>query len=128
MVAPTGIEPVTHGASNRCSTYWATEPWRSRRGSNPRSPPWQGGVLTTLPLDLWLRRQESNLWPLGYEPNELPLLYSAIKFIRYLKKYYKIKDNLAGNEGFEPPRAFTPLPVFKTSPFSHLGNCPFWWI
>lgn len=70
MVAPAGIEPATHGASIRCSTDWATEPWRSRRGSNPRSPPWQGGVLnhfTTGPLvagtglepmtfGLWARR------------------------------------------------------------------------
>lgn len=45
MVAPAGIEPATHGASVRCSTNWATEPWRSRRELNPRSSPWQGDVL-----------------------------------------------------------------------------------
>ena len=28
--------------------------WRSRWDSNPRSPPWQGGMLTTTPLDLQL--------------------------------------------------------------------------
>jgi hypothetical protein len=31
---------------------------------------------------------------------------------------------MAGNEGFEPPRAVKPLAVFKTAPFSLLGNCP----
>ena len=29
-------------------------------------------------FSLLLRRQDSNLRPLGYEPNELPLLHSAI--------------------------------------------------
>ncbi len=101
MVAPAGIEPATHRASICCSTDWATEPWRSRRGSNPRSPPWQGGVLnhfTTGPILFsvsfwgfephlllhewsritlyypghWLRRQDLNLWPSDYEPDELP--------------------------------------------------------
>lgn len=50
-------------------------------------------------------------------PTSFHLLYSAILLFIFL----------AGNEGFEPPRALTPLPVFKTSPFSHLGNCPNWW-
>lgn len=43
---------MTHRASICCSTDWATKPlWRSRRGSNPRSLPWQGSELTTFPLD-----------------------------------------------------------------------------
>ncbi|ABO93470.1 conserved hypothetical protein [Mesomycoplasma hyopneumoniae J] len=71
--------------------------------------------IEPMTFGLWAQRATSAL-----------LRYKIYKI--FLKKYYKIKDNLAGNEGFEPPRAFTPLPVFKTSPFSHLGNCPFWWI
>ena len=55
MVAQAGIEPATQGFSVLRSTSWATGPskkkWRSRRDSNPRSPPWQGGMLTTTPLD-----------------------------------------------------------------------------
>ena len=41
--------------------------WRSRWDSNPRSPPWQGGMLTTTPLDQnyfskirWRRRRDLN--------------------------------------------------------------------
>ncbi len=29
---------------------------------------------------LWWREEDSNLRPLGYEPNELPLLYPAMFF------------------------------------------------
>ena len=32
------------------------------------------------PLSGWWRGQDSNLRPLGYEPNELPLLHPAICF------------------------------------------------
>ncbi len=35
-------------------SYRATE-WRIRRESNPRSPPWQGGMLTATPLIQRLR-------------------------------------------------------------------------
>ena len=112
MVAPAGIEPATHGASVRCSTDWATEPWRSRRELNPRSLPWQGSVLNHFTTGPWLRRLDLNQWPSGYEPDELP----AALF----------RDIMAGNEGFEPPRAVKPLVVFKTTPFSLLGNCPWW--
>ena len=31
----------------------------------------------------WLRRPDSNRRPLGYEPNELPLLHSAISFCNH---------------------------------------------
>ena len=32
---------------------------------------------------------------------------------------------MAEKEGFEPPRDFHHLPVFKTGPFNHLGISPF---
>ena len=62
LVPRGGIEPPTQGFSVPCSTYWATEAyklflkmlaintsifiWRPGRGSNPRPPAWQAGVLT----------------------------------------------------------------------------------
>ncbi len=73
MVIQDGIEPPTQGFSVPCSTDWATEPWRSWRDSNPRSPPWQGGMITASLQDLkWLQGQDLNLRPSGYEPDELP--------------------------------------------------------
>ena len=49
---------------------------------------------------LLLRRQDSNLRPLGYEPNELPLLHSAIFFLWGCKD----KDNFDKNKFF--PKLF----------------------
>lgn len=119
MVAPAGIEPATHGASIRCSTYWATEPlWRSRRESNPRSPPWQGGVVnhfTTGPYGCGGRIRTYDLRIMS--PTSCQLLHSAIKNWWELKEINK-RTHMAGNEGFEPPRAVKPLVVFKTTPFS----------
>ena len=43
-----------------------------------------------------------------------PLLYR----LSYRAKIAKIENKRKEEEGFEPPRAVTPLSVFKTDPFS----------
>lgn len=63
----------------------------------------------------WWRRLDSNQRPRGYEPREIPNFSTPRCDIFYLGVH---KEQMAGDEGFEPPRAVKPLLVFKTSPFS----------
>ena len=59
-VPRTGIEPVTRGFSVLCSTNWAIWASYKRRARD---------VCFVL---FKLRGQDLNLWPSGYEPDELP--------------------------------------------------------
>ncbi len=46
------------------------------------APQYKGGVMKKesgiFPDSFWWREEDSNLRPLGYEPNELPLLHPAM--------------------------------------------------
>ena len=53
--------------------------------------------------DYWLQRVDLNHRPSGYEPDELPLLYSAIQEVRKLNNIRKVD----GVGGFEPPHDWT---------------------
>lgn len=108
-----GIEPPTQGSSGPCSTNWATWPWRSWRDSNPRSPLWQRGMLTTTPQDHGCG---------GVTRTHDLLVMSQASYHCSTPRFF-----LADMEGFEPPRELPHLSVFKTDPFSHLGTCPFFW-
>lgn len=111
MVAPAGIEPATHGASVRCSTNWATEPIMAvQTGIEPAISSVTGKRIK--PLYHWTVVAEIGIEPMSFG---LWAQRAASALLR---------DIMAGNEGFEPPRAVKPLAVFKTAPFSLLGNCP----
>ncbi len=125
MVAPAGIEPATHGASVRCSTNWATEPWRSRRELNPRSSPWQGDVLnhfTTGPN--WWRRLDLNQRPQGYEPCEMPNFSTPrCEFINWCF----INETNGGWWGIRTPAGREAPGSFQDCSLQpDLGNHPWW--
>ena len=112
MVAQARIELATQGFSVLCSTNWAIEPkWRSWRGSNPRSSPWQGDMLTATPQDHLVAGK-------GFEPMTSGLWARRATGLLYPAIW------MAEKRGFEPRLPVTVLLVFKTSPFNHLGISP----
>ena len=90
MVPRGGIEPPTRRFSVSCSTDWATEAkkWRSGRGSNPRPPAWQAGVLTiwtTGPRKLF-RRKKREEWKVKNQKHRVVfrLFFSYLFFLIFL--------------------------------------------
>ena len=84
-----GLEPTTFCLTDKCSTNELniflkekiavcvfiscfTRNGCVRPDSNRRSPPYEGGEMGLFSTPQWLRREGSNLRPLGYEPSELP--------------------------------------------------------
>ena len=90
--------------------------WRSRRGLNPRSSAWQADVLATAPRDHWLREEDLNLWPLGYEPNELP----NCSIPRYKSNWRRKRDS-------NPCAACTTFRFSRPVPSTRLGYSSIWW-
>ena len=93
--------------------------WRSRRGSNPRSSAWQADVLTSCTTrPKWLREEDLNLWPLGYEPNELPNCSTP--------RYNYINKN-GGGKGIRTPAPLAWPPGFQDRSLQpDLGIPPRW--
>ena len=127
MVVSGRIELPTHGFSVRCSTDWATKPWRSWRESNSRSPLWQRGMLITTPQDQkWLREMDLNHRPSDYEPDELP----SCSIPRYTHINYNIIINMifknGGRWGIRTPAWVSPPFGFQDRSLQPgLGNLPF---
>ena len=113
MVAPSGIEPPTQGFSVPCSTDWATEPYMAvRTGIGPATfcvTGRRGNHCTTGPN--WLREQDLNLWPPGYEPSELPDCSIPRYLIKFTTNIYKFKK-------WRRKRDSNPCAAFTTSRFS----------
>ena len=74
-----GFEPPTSSLPRMRSTYWATAAyWRPRRGSNPRPPAWQAGVLTnwtTRPNFKLIRSHRSELYYYTKLPSDCQHLF-----------------------------------------------------
>lgn len=112
MVVRDGFEPPTLGASIPCSTDWATGPkWRSWRDSNPRSPLWQRGMITTSLQDLGCRERiwTSDLWVMS------PTSYQTAPLC----------DNNGGDGGIWTPAQLSPPLGFQDRPLQpDLGTSP----
>ena len=52
-------------------------------GFEPKFLDRKSNVLPLYDNAIWMQEQDSNLRFLGYEPNEMPLLYPAILFFKW---------------------------------------------
>lgn len=73
MALGTGLEPVTHWLTASCSTYWAIREYIMWAIYSCMCHPQAPSHLFIVAVNYkWLRGEDSNLRPLGYEPSELP--------------------------------------------------------
>jgi hypothetical protein len=92
MEAATGFEPVIRVLQTHALPLgYAAKIWSGRRGSNPRPPPWQGGVL---PLNYFRKAGVP-----GFEPGR-----DGIK-TRCLTAWLYPNNKLGRTRGIEPPSA-----------------------
>ena len=75
---PTRIRTSIMGLEDPCSIHWTMEIWWRLWDLNPRHSACRADTLPTELNPHWLRRRGLNPRPSGYEPDELPLLYSVM--------------------------------------------------
>ncbi len=122
-----GIEPMNRGFADPRLNHLATSPWSGRGDSNPRPPPWQGGVLPLnyfRPPPLQCRSALSNLqWCRGGDLNSYGLTPTTPSRWRVYRFHHL---GMAGVAGFEPTTngfgdrcstglSYTPIEAGRTS-------------
>ena len=109
MVPQGGIEPPTQGFSVLCSTDWATE---------AKMAVWTGLEPAISSVTDWHVNRLHHQTLLNYFGCGSRIWTYDLRVMSPTSYQTAPSREMAEKEGFEPPRDFHPLSVFKTDPFN----------